>query len=129
MNGNNLVQEHEGRSTHLDNVARVAYFSSNAVEVFWGFEKDEVYRQYPYFHLTSFANSRECNDASKTQVSYFTPLCRPWYTEARDANPPGRAVFGKVDIDAVTGRIYGCEWCGGWEVFVENVTLDENHTT
>lgn len=96
--------EQEGRATLLDNVARVAYYSSHVTEIYWGFEKWEAYRQYPFVDLSSFANSRKCNDVLKTTVPHFTPLCRPWYTEARDGG--GAVVFGKVDVDAVSGLAF-----------------------
>ena len=47
-----MSDEHSGRTTHLDNVARVAYFSTNTTYVYWGFEQDEVYRQFPYMDFS-----------------------------------------------------------------------------
>jgi len=96
-------QEHERRATHLDNVAKVAYYSSDAPDIYWGFEHHEVYRQFPYVGLNSFANSKmKCNDRAKTNINRYTPLCRDWYTKARD-NPSRDAVFGKVAIEADSG--------------------------
>eukprot|EP00972_Heterocapsa_arctica_P052071 7662951-Heterocapsa_arctica.AAC.1 len=99
------VSEHQGRSAHLANVARVAYFSSDTSYVYFAFESEEVYMQYPYEELEGFyspmANSR-CSGPS--EPSRYTPLCKAWYQNARSAG--GAVAFSPVDINSATGFPY-----------------------
>ena len=59
----------------------------------------QVYRQFPYQQLPSYAAARECEAIEAVgSVSSYTPLCRPWYTSA--VADKTAAVFNPVLEDA-----------------------------
>ena len=70
------------------------------------FERSEAYRQFPYMTLPSFKGQRACEAIpSVSSVSSYTPLCRPWYANAK--KDKSAAVFNPVDEDAANpGFLY-----------------------
>jgi hypothetical protein len=89
------------RASHLDNVARVAYFSSEVTDVYFGWESNEAYRIYPYRAFTSWywtpkgatVDGWVCGTVSEG----YTPLCRDWYQDAVAAK--GDPTYGTVGLD------------------------------
>lgn len=101
-----MLAEHSGIATSLDNVARVAYFSSNVTYVAFGFENHEAYRQYPYqTYFTDPQQNFYCNDGlwgdTGSRIGFYTPLCRDWYTKPR-ANQDGEVVYGTIYLEIET---------------------------
>ena len=77
------VAEEQSLASHLDSAFRAAYLGSNASYAYMAFEQSEVYRQFPYQRLASYAAPRDCEAIEAVgTVSSYTPLCRPWYTSA-----------------------------------------------
>ncbi|CAK0862100.1 unnamed protein product [Prorocentrum cordatum] len=87
------------RASHLDNVARVAYFSSDVTDVYS--TSNEAYRVYPYREFSSWywttkdatVNGWVCG----TVTAGYTPLCRDWYQDA--VAEGGDPVYGTVALD------------------------------
>ena len=119
------VEEEQALASHLDSAFRAAYLGSNASYAYMAFEQSEVYRQlrlglgltsdvatptptptpnqvyrqFPYQQLPSYAAARECEAIEAVgRVSSYTPLCRPWYTSA--VADKTAAVFNPVLEDA-----------------------------
>lgn len=88
-------------ASHLDNVARVAYFSSDVTDIYFGWESNEAYRIYPYRYLESWywepkdatVNGWVCGRVDEG----YTPLCRDWYQDAVTAE--GDPNYGTVALD------------------------------
>tara|TARA_B100000795_G_scaffold152345_1_gene114143 strand:+ start:2004 stop:3461 length:1458 start_codon:yes stop_codon:yes gene_type:complete len=119
------VADEQTLASHLDNAFRAAYLGSNASYAYMAFAQSEVYRQprlglgsgsvlatpnpnpnpyqvyrqFPYQRLPSYAAARECEGiVAVGSVSSYTPLCRPWYTSA--VADTKAAVFNPVLEDA-----------------------------
>ena len=121
------VEEEQKLASHLDSAFRAAYLGSNASYAYMAFAQSEVYRQlslglgltsdvdvatptptpnpnqvyrqFPYQQLPSYAAARECEAIEAVgSVSSYTPLCRPWYTSA--VADKTAAVFNPVLEDA-----------------------------
>ena len=60
------------------------FFAAPINYAYLGTHASETYKQFPYQRLDSYTSgSRVCDSIPAQSISDFTPLCRPWYFDAR----------------------------------------------
>ena len=86
MSPNGAVQVEAAAMARTDAVSRVAFFSSELVDmVYFGLEGSEAMHLYPFGDYTKYTTYGPYNCArnGRSKVGY-TPLCRPWYQAAKN---------------------------------------------
>jgi len=98
--------------SHLDPIARALYFSNDLTNIMVGLDDTEAYRSFPFTDKSSFTTwegacvrgyNKPRYSGAPSRVGY-TPLCRPWYENARTNG--GNITINSIDVSASTGQLF-----------------------